>query len=581
MNFLKNILSTLVALTIFSVLSFFIFIGVFSALTAEKPVEVEGNSVLHLKLNKPIDEMEQENPLEEIFPVSPEILGLIQLKEAISKAKEDDNIKGIYLNAPYVQAGIATVEELREALLDFKTSGKFVVAYGEFFTEGAYYLASVADKVYLHPEGELELNGLSANLAFFKGMLEKLEIEPQVFRVGDFKSYVETYTREDMSPENRVQMESLLNSINQEMLGNLAESRNKTPEEVKEISDKMLIHNPQDAKRLSMVDELFYEDQVLDELKKLAGTAEEDDLEMISYSKFRKSYSTYKSSKNRIAVIVASGDIIPGKGDNNTIGSDKFAKEIRKARENDDIKAIVMRIKSPGGSFLASEVMWREIELASQVKPVIASMSDVAASGGYYMAMACDTIVAQPNTITGSIGIFTIIFNAQGFLNNKLGITTDEVSTGEISTLYTMSRPLSEAQRKIIQKNTDEGYETFVSKAAAGRGMSVDDIKAIASGRVWSGMQAVENGLVDQLGGLDDAIAIAAEKAGIADDYKVRYYPEQKPFLEQLLSDLEGEARVKFMKEEMNEFYPFIKQYERVKNLQGLQTRLPFELHLE
>ena len=520
-------------------------------------------------------------PLEEIFPVSPEILGLIQLKEAISKAKEDDNIKGIYLNAPYVQAGIATIEELREALLDFKTSGKFVVAYGEFFTEGAYYLASVADKVYLHPEGELELNGLSANLAFFKGMLEKLEIEPQVFRVGDFKSYVETYTREDMSPENRVQMESLLNSINQEMLGNLAESRNKTPEEVKEISDKMLIHNPQDAKRLSMVDELFYEDQVLDELKKLAGTAEEDDLEMISYSKFRKSYSTYKSSKNRIAVIVASGDIIPGKGDNNTIGSDKFAKEIRKARENDDIKAIVMRIKSPGGSFLASEVMWREIELASQVKPVIASMSDVAASGGYYMAMACDTIVAQPNTITGSIGIFTIIFNAQGFLNNKLGITTDEVSTGEISTLYTMSRPLSEAQRKIIQKNTDEGYETFVSKAAAGRGMSVDDIKAIASGRVWSGMQAVENGLVDQLGGLDDAIAIAAEKAGIADDYKVRYYPEQKPFLEQLLSDLEGEARVKFMKEEMNEFYPFIKQYERVKNLQGLQTRLPFELHLE
>lgn len=581
MNFLKNMLAALVALIIFSVVGFFIILGVFSALSAEKPVEVEANSVLHLKLDRPIDEVEQQNPLEELFPVAPEILGLVQVKEAIAKAKSDDNIKGIYLDAPILMAGIATVEELRQALIDFKSEGKFVVSYGEFYTEGAYYLASVADKIYLHPEGSLEINGLAANLAFFKGMFDKLEIEPQVFRVGDFKSAVEPFIREDMSEENRTQLRSLLNSVNDQMMSNMAKSRNMTLEQVQEISSKMLVRNPQDAKELAMVDDLLYLDQVKDQLKELVGTGEEDELEMISYSNYRKSYSSYKSSRNKVAVIVASGDIVPGKGDMDNVGSDKFAKEIRKARENDDIKAIVMRINSPGGSFIASDVMWRELKLASEVKPVIASMSDVAASGGYYLAMACDTIMAQPNTITGSIGIFSIIFNAQGFLNNKLGVTTDEVATGEISTLYTMSRPLSEEQKRIIQKDTDEGYETFVTKAAEGRGMSVDDIKAIASGRVWSGLQALDNGLIDQLGGIDDAIALAAEKAGVADDYKVRYYPEKKPFLEQLLSDLEGEAKTKFMKEELSDLYPYLRQYEKVKNLRGLQARLPFELRLE
>ncbi|MCG8388556.1 MAG: signal peptide peptidase SppA [Cytophagales bacterium] len=581
MNFLKNMLAALVALIIFSVVGFFIILGVFSALSAEKPVEVEANSVLHLKLDRPIDEVEQQNPLEELFPVAPEILGLVQVKEAIAKAKSDDNIKGIYLDAPILMAGIATVEELRQALIDFKSEGKFVVSYGEFYTEGAYYLASVADKIYLHPEGSLEINGLAANLAFFKGMFDKLEIEPQVFRVGDFKSAVEPFIREDMSEENRTQLRSLLNSVNDQMMNNMAKSRNMTLEQVQEISSKMLVRNPQDAKELAMVDDLLYLDQVKDQLKELVGTGEEDELEMISYSNYRKSYSSYKSSRNKVAVIVASGDIVPGKGDMDNVGSDKFAKEIRKARENDDIKAIVMRINSPGGSFIASDVMWRELKLASEVKPVIASMSDVAASGGYYLAMACDTIMAQPNTITGSIGIFSIIFNAQGFLNNKLGVTTDEVATGEISTLYTMSRPLSEEQKRIIQKDTDEGYETFVTKAAEGRGMSVDDIKAIASGRVWSGLQALDNGLIDQLGGIDDAIALAAEKAGVADDYKVRYYPEKKPFLEQLLSDLEGEAKTKFMKEELSDLYPYLRQYEKVKNLRGLQARLPFELRLE
>ena len=578
---MKNVLSTFVALISFSVVTVLILIGVIGALTAEEPVVVKANSVLHIKLNKPITEMEMDNPFEGIFPVAPETIGLIQLKEAIAEAAEDENIKGIYLEAPIVMAGIATIEELREALIEFKASEKFIVAYGEVYSEGAFYLASVAEKIYLHPEGGLEWNGLSADLTFFRGMLDKLEIEPQIFRVGEYKSAIEAYERKDMSEENREQIESLLQSVNEHLVANAAEARGIDLEKAKEISSKMLVRNPQDAKGLNVVDDLLYEDQVHKELKMLLELEEDDDLELISYGKYSKSFSKYKSAKNEVAVIVASGEIIPGKGDMNTIGSIKFAKEIRKARLNDKVKAIVLRINSPGGSFLASDVLWREITLAAESKTVIASMSDVAASGGYYMAMGCDTIVAHPNTITGSIGIYSVVFNAQGFLNNKLGITNDQVSTGEVSTLYTMNRPLNDQQKEIIQKDTDEGYETFVTKAATGRGTTVDAIKAVASGRVWSGKQAKENGLVDFLGGLDDAVELAVEGAGVEDDYKVRYYPEQKPFLEQLMSDLEDDTQTKIVQEQLGDLYPYLLQFQKAQRLEGIQARLPFDVVVE
>ncbi|TRX49211.1 signal peptide peptidase SppA [Fulvivirga sp. M361] len=581
MSFLKNMLSALTALIIFSGLVLVVVVGIVGVISSEEPVTLESNSILHLKLNRQVGELEKQSPLEGIFPAIAENIGLKELKEAILNAKEDDKIKGIFLETPFMMSGIAIIEEIRDALIEFKDSGKFVISYSEFYTEGAYYLASVSDKVYIHPEGELELNGLAANVTFFKGMLDKLEVEPQVFRVGDFKSAVEPFLRTDMSPENRLQLESILNSINDHVLSNIAESRGMELEQVKNISNKMLIRNAQDAKRVNIIDDTYYLDQVYNELKQLTGLEKEDELEIINYDKYKKTFSSYVNSKNVVAVIVASGDIISGKGDDNTVGSDKFAKEIRKARENDKVKAIVMRINSPGGSFIASDVMWREIKLAAQEKPVIASMSDVAASGGYYLAMACDTILAQPNTITGSIGIFSVIFNAQGFLNNKLGITTEEVATGEISTLYTMSKPLSEEQQRIIQKNTDEGYETFISKAAEGRRMSPDAIKVIASGRVWTGEQALNNGLVDILGGIDDAITLAAEKSGVNEDYKVKYYPRQKPFIEQLLSDLEGETKTRMMQEQLGQFYPYLKQYDKIKNLQGLQSRLPFDMTIQ
>lgn len=581
MNFLKNILSTLIALVIFSVASVFITILIFSSLADEPPVEVKENSVLHLKLNKPISEVEFENPLEsfELFASSPSTIGLVQLKEAINHAKDDDKIKGIYLDAPYLSAGMGILHELRSRLVDFKKSGKFIVSYGEFYTEPAYYLASVADKVYLHPEGDLEFNGLAANVTFFTGLFEKLEIEPQIFRVGEFKSAVEPFIRRDLSEENELQLRSILNSMYGNMMDSVSKSRLVAVQKLSEISDQMMVRSPLEAQELKLVDSLYYLDQVMSSIRSKSGSSSEEDIPFIKYTEYNKSFSTYKKSDNEVAVIVASGEIVTGEGDLNTIGSDKFAKEIRKARESDKIKAIVVRINSPGGNFIASDVMWREIKLAAEKKPVVASMSDLAASGGYYMAMACDTIVASPTTITGSIGIFGMIFNAKGFLNNKLGITHDEVATGKYSNFITMTRPLNEQEKSIIQNDVEKGYETFVTKAANGRGMTVDAIKAVASGRVWTGAQAIEIGLVDKLGDLEDAIAIAVEKAGIS-DYKIKYYPKQRSFFEELMSEFEGGSSTEAIKSELGEYYIYLEQLKKAQQMNGLQARWPFEIEI-
>ena len=583
MNFLRNLLASFLALVIFSVIVFLLFLGMIAVLTQEEPVQVADNSVLHLELDKPISEVEFENPLEElpVFSGAPATIGLVQIKEAIRKAKTDDNIKGIYLEAPFVMAGMAITEEVRDALEDFRSSGKFVVAYAEFYSEGGYYLASAADHVYMHPEGFLEFNGLNTNVTFFKGLFDKLEIEPQVFRVGEFKSAVEPFVRKDMSEENRLQLSSLINSAYKNVIDNIAESRNVESARLMEISDNMLARKPQQGVEFELLDSLVYMDQVLAVMKEKAGIPQDEDLELIKLEQYKKTVSKYNKSKNEVAVIVASGEIVPDKGDVNSIGSEKFSEEIRKAREDDDIKAIVIRINSPGGSFVASDVMWREIKLAGESKPVIASMSDVAASGGYYMAMACDTIVAQPNTITGSIGIFGIIFNLQGFLNHKLGITHDEVQTGKYSGLYTMVRPLTEQEKQIIQNDVEDGYETFIAKAAEGRDMTVEEIKEVASGRVWTGDQAKENGLVDILGDLDDAIKIAADKANLGDDYKVKYYPKQRTIFEEIMRDLEGDAQSKVIKQELGEFYPYLEAIKNVQKQQGIQTKMLYEFNLD
>ncbi|HEY9048408.1 MAG TPA: signal peptide peptidase SppA [Ohtaekwangia sp.] len=583
MNFWKSFFAAFLALILFSVISFILLLGIIGGLTAEEEVVIAENSVLHLKLDAQITELQAENPLAGL-PFSNDVpkIGLLQLKEVIQHAKEDSNIKGIYLDVSYPMAGFSTIEEIRQSLLDFRKSGKWVVAYTEVMTEGGYYLASAADKIYLNPEGEIEFNGLTIEISFYKRLFDKLEIKPEIFRVGEFKSAVEPFILEKMSPENRLQLTELANSIYGFTLKRISESRNIPVEKLEEISDKMLIRNAANAKEFGLVDELFYQDQFTDNLKQRLSLSEKDDINFIRYAKYRKSVSSYKSTKNEIAVIVADGTIMPGKADDQqqVIGADTFVEEIRKARTDDDIKAIVLRVNSPGGEFRASDMMWREIQLATKAKPVIASMGDYAASGGYYLAMGCDTIVAQPHTITGSIGIFGMMFDMSGFLGNKLGITFDEVRTGEFGEMFTVSRPLTEAEKNYWQKNLNDHYETFTGKAAEGRGIAVEDIKKVASGRVWSGAQAQERKLVDILGGFDDAVKIAAEKAGVGSDYKLRFYPKHKPFLEQLMTQLEENAKTDAIKSELGESYIWFQQLKKINTYQGTQARMPFEIQL-
>lgn len=364
------------------------------------------------------------------------------------------------------------------------------------------------------------------------------------------------------------------------MIRDIAQSRNIEVNRLKEISDKMLVTNSTTAVAQGLVDSLIYFDQVQKELRTRLGAKENSDISFVKYSKYKKSYSTYTSSKNEIAVIVADGDIIPGKAQQGMIGSDTFAEEIRKARLDDGVKAIVIRINSPGGSALASDVMWREVKLATEVKPVIASMSDYAASGGYYLAMACDTIVAQPTTITGSIGVFSVLFDLSSFLDNKLGITFEEVKTGDIGGL-SVTRPLTAVEKSIWQKRTEDIYGSFTTKAAEGRGMPVEELRKVASGRVWTGAQAKERGLVDVLGNFNDAVAIATAKAGVSNDYKLKYYPVQKSFIQEWLTGMEENAETKALKETLGNHYGTYQQLKKLKSLQGVQTRMPFELIIE
>lgn len=581
MNFFKTFLASCLGTLITLMVLFVLMIGILVGLGGEQEVVVRDNSVLVLNLDAQITEQEIDNPFEGMFENSVPNIGLLQLKQTIHNAKTDPKIEGIYLDVTYPMAGFSTIEEIRESLLDFRAEGKWVVAYADVMSEQAYYLSTAADKVYLNPEGELEFNGLSIEMTFFKKMFEKLEIKPEIFRVGEFKSAVEPFMLEKMSPENRLQLTEMVNSIYDHVLMRISESRNVPKEKLEEISDGMLARSAKLSVDYGLVDSLLYYDQVLDELRGRLSLKESAKVNFIKYKRYKKSHSASSGTgENEVAVIVADGTIMPGGADEGIIGSDTFTEEIRKARENKKVKAIVIRVNSPGGSFQASDAMWREVTLAAEKKPVIASMSDYAASGGYYLAMGCDTIVAQPHTITGSIGIFSILFDASGLMENKLGITTDQVKTGEYGEMITISRPLTEAEKNVWQRRTEEIYETFTGKAAKGRNMPIDDLKKIASGRVWTGEQAQVRGLVDVLGGYDDAIRIAAEKAGIADNYKVKLYPRVKTFYQQLMEGFEENARSNALKEEMGQYYPLYEQWQHVKRYNGVQARMPFEFQI-
>jgi protease-4 len=589
-QFFKFVLATIVGLVLFSVLGFILLIGLGKALGSSTEKSVASNSVLELKLDKPISERAQSADLNPLGGDRATI-GLVNLKEVIRRAKTDDDIKGILLNLELVQGGMASLEEVRDALLDFKKSGKFIVAYHEIASEKSYYLSSVADQIYLHPLGSLEFNGLSSEVMFYKRLFDKAGIEPYIFRVGSFKSAVEPFFRENFSDSARYQTVAYLNSLNGHMLGQVAVSRQIPAPRLKVISDSMLVHNAKDALRLKLVTKLGYFDEVQDFLRGKLGLAKDKKPSLVSLGDYQDADKADEkegnTSGNRIAVIYAEGDIVTGKGSDDNIGSDKFAEAIRKARLDDKVKAVVLRINSPGGSSLASDIIYREVLLTKKVKPIIASMSDVAASGGYYIAMACDTIVAHPNSITGSIGVFGVLPNIQPLLADKLGITVDRVTTGKFSDLPTITRALSPYEKQQMQLEVNEIYADFTSKAALGRHMPVERLRRIASGRVWSGSEGKAIGLVDVLGSYDDALKIAASRAHLkADDYKVQRLPRQKSAIEKFFSRFGGDdedqaaAEARLLQAKLGPLYPAVRQYQQLMQMRGVQTRLPYELEI-
>ncbi|MCE2707374.1 MAG: signal peptide peptidase SppA [Algoriphagus sp.] len=588
MKFLGNVLAVIVGLFAFTILSLLLLFGLVGMLASfsETEVTLEENTLLHLNLNgRTLVERTTEDDLElgafsDPFG-SESNAGLVNLKKAIAEAKTNEKIKGIYLETGLINAGQAGLLELREALIDFKTSGKFIVAYDEAFSEGGYFLASVADEIYLNPLGGIDFNGLSSETIFLKGFFDKAGIKPEVFRVGEFKSAVEPFILDKMSPENRLQTQYFLDDINAHAVELIATSRGLSKDSVMQINSKMLVRKPQDAVTYKLATALKYEDEVHALLREKLGLTEEDELPTINATDLGSlAKSKNITSDNRIAVILAEGEIVDGNVEG-AISSEKFAEEIRKARKDENIKAIVLRVNSPGGSILASDVIWREMSEAKKAKPVMVSMGEVAASGGYYISAPADTIVAQPNTITGSIGIFGILFNVQELVNDKMGVTTDVVSTGELSDFMNVARPLTEVERTIIQSSVEDGYETFISRVAEGRGMHPDSVKKVASGRVWTGSQAKERGLVDVLGGLDTAIKLAAEKIKVGDDYRVVYFPEKKPWFEELMLSFSEEVQLRFLQHQLGQHYPLYKKLEHIKRYHGVQVRMPQDITIK
>ncbi|MDP2387359.1 MAG: signal peptide peptidase SppA [Bacteroidota bacterium] len=546
--------------------------------------EVKANSVLFVDFKRPISDRTIDNPFANFnfSGMGEEGLGLDKIVENIKKAKEDSAIKGIYLNLTELNAGIATVEEIRNTLLDFKTSKKFIYAYSEVYSQKTYYLASVSDKVYLNPQGMLEFKGLSAQIMFYKKALDNYNIEMQIFRHGKFKSAIEPFMLDKMSEANRLQTEVFMGSIWNSILTGISKQRGVTIDELNRIADNLVLKNQKDAVALKLVDALLYEDEVHDEIRKKVSIAADKKINFVKLADYnsedKKPFNVKKKEKagDKIAVIYAVGSIESGEGDDNTIGSDRIARAIKEARLDSTVKAIVLRVNSPGGSALASDVMWREVLLAKKAKPFIVSMGDVAASGGYYISCAADKIYAQPNTITGSIGVFGMMPNAQKLLAEKIGINIDTVNTNKHSDIGTIFRPVTEEERIYIQKGVEDVYDVFTKRVAEGRKMTQANVDSIGQGRVWSGTDALKIKLVDELGGLDKAIAYAAEKANLK-TYKTVELPKQKNTLEAILGKAEDEAETKMMAKNLGENYKYIQHLRNLIRMKGVQARLPFE----
>jgi len=587
-QFLKFTLASIVGVLIAGILLLFISIGIIASMISgsEEQVQSESNSVLLLKFDHQIVDRAKKNPLEGLdFGIfdSEKTVGLNDILDCIRKAKTDHNILGIYLNPTDISAGLATVEEIRAALKDFKTSGKFVYAYGENISQKAYYLISVADSVILNPQGTIDFRGLGGERTFYKKGLEKLGVEMQIIRHGKFKSAVEPYILDKMSPENRLQTETYLKSLWTEMLYDISASRKMGYDELNDIADMVATFRRADfVKQKNLVDRLKYKDQVIDDLKKLTLTDQKDDVRAIDiykYIKVPENKEVKSMPRKKIAVIYASGDIDSGSSGDD-IKSEELSRAIREARRDSSIRAIVLRINSPGGSAYGSDVIWREVKLAAETKPLVASMGDVAASGGYYIACAADTIMADRTTITGSIGIFGMIPNFQNLLSNKLGITQDVVTTNEHSDMISVTRPMTEFERGLMQQMIESGYDTFISRVADGRKIDKTAVDEIGQGRVWAAPDAKTNKLVDVYGGLTEAIELAKKMAKL-DSYRIVNLPKLKDPLEELMKEMTGSAKAMFMKDELGETYKYYQELKGVVAQKGVLARIPYNIDIQ
>lgn len=585
-QFFKFMFASMLAMLVTFFITMIIFVAIIGTIissatsTTEKVVDVKDNSVLHLKFDYQINDRTSNNPFEN-FDFSTfktqDNLGLDKILSNIEKAKTDSRIKGIYLDLTSLNTGMASLEEIRNALKGFRKSGKWIISYSEVYTQSTYYLASLSDKIYLNPAGLVEMRGLSSELMFFKNALEKLEVEMQIIRHGKFKSAVEPYILEKMSDSNREQMNLILSSAWGSILNDISESRKISIDELNAIADDIEIQTAEDAVKYGFVDKVMYKDEILEELRTRTGAKDFDDINYISLRKYDNAKAVPNNSKNEIAIIYASGEINSGKSKDDVMGSETISDAIRTARLDENVKAIVLRVNSPGGSALASDVMWREVVLAKKVKPVVVSMGDVAASGGYYISCAANKIVADEKTITGSIGVFGVVPNAQGLFNNKLGITFDVAKTNKHADIMTIFKPLSAEEKDIIQIGVEKIYDDFIGKVAEGRGMTKEQVDSIGQGRVWLALDAKKIGLVDEIGGIDKAISIAKDLAKLT-DYKTVDFPKMKDPLEQLMLEITGEAESKILKAYMGENYKYYQKIQTMTTQSGYMARMPYEI---
>lgn len=588
MTFLRELLAAVLGVLISFFIMFFVFLAIgsiiSSSLVEDDKVVVKENSVLVLKLEDAVKDFapKSSDPFEQILGLEEDKIGLNTIINAIDNAKYDDQILGISIESLMIRAGMAQTQEIRDKLFEFKESGKFITAYADVYAQKNYYLSSVADSLYVNPEGLIDFKGLAGEILYFKDFQDKYGVKMEVIRHGKYKSAVEPFLANEMSEENREQTLSFLNAIWSEMVEDIGESRNIGVDEINHIADELLARNPDLAIENRMITGKLYKDEYVNILKKLSGLQEGQRLNSVSIKNYIKAGKgrIRSTSTNKIAVIYAQGDIIYGKGDEKFIGQELIIESLKKARKEKDVKAIVLRVNSPGGSALASDIIWRELELTKEEKPLVVSMGNLAASGGYYISCNADKIVAEPSTITGSIGVFGMIPNISEFAK-RIGINAEQVGTNKRSLDYSLFEPMSDDFYEVTKEGIERVYTTFVTKVAQGRNMTFEEVDQIAQGRVWTGTQALSNGLVDELGSLDDAIAIAADLAEI-ESYRVRNYPDYKREFKDMFSIMPfGRVKTQLLKEEIGEEQ--FEVYQKLKKFgtwKGVQTRLPFLMEI-